>query len=40
MSLLVKFEILEVFFNILTANEKYPIRDCENLPFLIQTQLY
>ena len=33
---LVKFEILSVFVNTLTADEKYPVQDCENLPFFIQ----
>ena len=33
---LVKFEILGVFFNTLTADDKYPVRDCENLAFRIQ----
>ena len=36
MSLLVKVEILEVFANTLTANEKYPVRDSET--FLIPIQ--
>ena len=35
-----KFEILGVFFNTLTADDKYPIRDCENLKFPIEMQLY
>ena len=34
-----KFEILGVFVNTLTADDKYPVRDCENLAFLIQTPL-
>ena len=36
---LVKFVILVVFVNIGTADDKYPVRDCENLPFTIQGQL-
>ena len=32
-------EILEVFVNTLTADDKYPVQDCENLPLLIQMQL-
>ena len=39
MSSLVKFEILGVFVNTLTPDRKYPVRDCENLQFLIQMQL-
>ena len=39
MSPLVKFVILVVFVNIGTADDKYPVRDCENLPFTIQGQL-
>ena len=34
-----EFEILGVFVNTLTADDKYHGRDCENLAFLIQTQL-
>ena len=30
---LVKFEILVVFLNTLTLDQKYPLRDCENLQF-------
>ena len=30
-SFLLEFEILGVFVNILTADDKYPVRDCENL---------
>ena len=33
------FEILSIFVNTLTANDKYPVRDSENLLFPIQTQL-
>ena len=33
------FEILGVFFNTLTADENYPVQDCENLQFPIQMQL-
>ena len=36
---LTKFQILEVFVNTLTADYKYPVPDCENLPFPIQMQL-
>ena len=36
--LLSKFEILVVFVNTLTVDDKYPAWDCENLPFSIQTQ--
>ena len=32
---LMKFQILEVFVNTLTADYKYPVPDCENLPFPI-----
>ena len=35
---LVKFEISGVFVNALAADDKYPARDYENLPFAIQTQ--
>ena len=33
---LLNFEMLGVFLNTLTANEKYPVRDYENLKFPIQ----
>ena len=33
---LLKFQILGVFVNTMTADDKYPIRDCENLWFPIQ----
>ena len=36
---LVKFYILVVFLNTLSADHKYLVRDCENLLFSIQTQL-
>ena len=36
---LFKFEILRVFVNTLTADNKYTVWDCENLQFLIQMQL-
>ena len=39
MSPLAIAEILEVFVNILTADYKYPVQDCENLPLPIQMQL-
>ena len=35
----VKFEILAGFVNTLTADDKYPVPDCENLQFCIQMQL-
>ena len=31
MSPLVKFEILNLFVNTLTVDDKYPVQDCENL---------
>ena len=34
-----KFEILAVFLNTWTADDKYPVQDCENLQFPIQIQL-
>ena len=34
-----KFEILGVFVNIATGDDKYPLGDCENLQFPIQTKL-
>ena len=36
---LVKFNISSVFIDTLTADEKYPVWDCEDLPFPIQRQL-
>ena len=36
---LCKFEILGVFTNSLTADDKYPVRDCENLQFPILMQI-
>ena len=36
---LFNFEILEVFVNILTADELYPVRYCKKLKFLIQMEL-
>ena len=39
MSPLVLREILGVFVNTLTADAKYSVRDCQNLPFAIQIQL-
>ena len=36
---LLNFEILEVVVNTLTADDKYPVQDCENLRFPIQMQL-
>ena len=34
-----KFEIIGLFVNTWTANYKYPVPDCENLPFPIQIEL-
>ena len=34
-----KFEIKGLFVNTWTADYKYPVPDCENLPFRIQIQL-
>ena len=39
MSLLGKFVILGVFVNIGNADDKYPVRDCEDLRLVIQRQL-
>ena len=39
MSPLLKLEILRVFLNTLTADEEYPVRNCEILHFPIQMQL-
>ena len=39
MSLKVLDEILGVFVNTLIAEDKYPVKDCENLPLPIQMQL-
>ena len=36
---LVLGEILGLFFNTLTAYDKYPVQDCENLPLPVQMQL-
>ena len=36
---LVLGEILGVFVNTLTADDKYRVQDCENLPLPIQMQL-
>ena len=36
---LLKFVILEVFVNTLTADDKHPVRDCENLQLPIHMQL-
>ena len=35
----IKFEIIGFFFNTWTADYKYPVPDCENLPFPIEIQL-
>ena len=34
-----KFDIIRLFANTWTADYKYPVPDCENLPFPIQIQL-
>ena len=39
MSPLVLGEILGLFVNILTADDKYPVQDCENFQLPIQMQL-
>ena len=39
MSLVLMCETLRVFVNTLTADDKYPVRDCENLPLQIEMQL-
>ena len=39
MSPLVLGEVLGLFVNILTDDNKYPVEDCENLPLSIQMQL-
>ena len=39
MSPLVLGEVLVVFVNTLTADSKYPVKDCENLFLPIQMQL-
>ena len=39
MSLLVICEILRLFVTILTADDKHPLWNCENLPLPIQMQL-
>ena len=39
LSRVLKFNNLGVFVKRLTAHDKYPVRDCENFEFLIQTQL-
>ena len=36
---LLKFEKLGVFVNTLTADDNYPVWDCENLKFPVQLQL-
>ena len=38
-SRLLKFEIIGVFVNDFNTDYKYPVPDCENLPFHIQIQL-
>ena len=38
-SVLLKFELLEVFVNIFTADDKYPFRDYGNFNFRIKMQL-
>ena len=39
-SSLLKLEILGLFLKALTARDKYAVRDCENLQFPIQMQLF
>ena len=39
MSRLMLPEILGVFVNLMTADDKYPVQDCKNLPLPIQMQL-
>ena len=34
------FEILRVFISTLTADDKYPLQECEIFQFIIQMQLY
>ena len=36
---LVKFYILAMFVNTLSADDEYPVWDCENLAFRIRTEL-
>ena len=36
---LLQFEVLGIFVNTLTADDKYPVWDCEMLQFSIQMQL-
>ena len=38
-SRLVQFQILRRFDNMVTADDKYPARHCENLLLAIQTEL-
>ena len=38
-SALMKFEILGMFVNTLTADDKYPVPDYQNLRFPIQMEL-
>ena len=38
-SSLLKFEIIVLFVNTLTADYKYPVPDCDNFPFPIQMEL-
>ena len=40
MSLLVIYEILQLFVNTLTADGKYSLRNSDNLMQLIQMELY
>ena len=39
MSPTVKCEILGIFFNRLSADNKYPVQECEHLRLLTQMQL-
>ena len=36
---LFKFEILGLFVNTLTVDDKYPVQDCENLQLPIEVQI-
>ena len=38
-SILLKFDMLGVFVNTLSADDKYPVRECENLLLSIERQL-
>ena len=38
-SILLKFDMLGVFVNTLSADDKYPVRECENLLLSVERQL-